>query len=95
MEHSFGDALSRRAGRSPVRAIVLGSGTSTGVPVIGCTCAVCTGKHPKNQRTRASIAVEKDGETILIDTSPEMRLQVLRAGIHRLRAVLYTMASMT
>jgi phosphoribosyl 1,2-cyclic phosphate phosphodiesterase len=90
MEHSFGDALSRRAGRSPVRAIVLGSGTSTGVPVIGCTCAVCTGKHPKNQRTRASIAVEKDGETILIDTSPEMRLQVLRAGIHRLRAVLYT-----
>ncbi len=69
---------------------ILGSGTSTGVPVIGCDCAVCTGYAPKNQRTRASIALEQDGDVILIDTAPEMRIQVLRAGIKKLKAVFYT-----
>lgn len=73
-----------------MRAILLGSGTSTGVPVIGCRCAVCTSDEPKNKRTRASVAVQRGDETILIDTSPEMRLQLLGADIRKLTAVLYT-----
>lgn len=73
-----------------MRAIILGSGTSTGVPVIGCSCSVCQSNHPRNQRTRASVAVQAAGETLLIDTSPEMRLQVLAAGIKRVAAVFYT-----
>ena len=73
-----------------MRAIILGSGTSTGVPVIGCDCKVCLSSSSFNKRTRASIAVENDGEIILIDTSPELRLQVIKAGIKKLRAVFYT-----
>ncbi len=73
-----------------MKAIILGSGTSTGVPVIGCTCLVCKSSDIRNKRTRASIAVQKDGQTLLVDTSPEMRLQVLSAGIDSLSAVLYT-----
>ena len=73
-----------------MRVTVLGAGTSTGVPVIGCQCYVCTGSILKNQRTRASIAIKKNEETILIDTSPEMRLQVLAARISSIRAVFYT-----
>lgn len=73
-----------------MKAVLLGSGTSTGVPVIGCRCSVCTSQHPRNQRTRASVAVQSDEQTILIDTSPEMRLQLLSADIRRLRAVVYT-----
>jgi phosphoribosyl 1,2-cyclic phosphate phosphodiesterase len=73
-----------------MRAILLGSGTSTGVPVIACRCSVCTGGHPRNQRSRASVAVQQGGETILIDTSPELRLQLLASDIRSLRAVLYT-----
>lgn len=69
---------------------ILGSGTSTGVPVIGCRCSVCTSGEPRNQRMRASIAISEGDRTVLIDTSPEMRLQVLRAGIEKLDAVLYT-----
>lgn len=69
---------------------ILGSGTSTGVPVIGCRCAVCKSGEVRNQRMRASIALSEGDRTILIDTSPEMRLQVLRAGIETLDAVLYT-----
>ena len=73
-----------------MRVIILGSGTSTGVPVIGCTCNVCTSSAIKNKRTRASIALQISGSTLLIDTSPEMRLQLLDAGINSLCGVLYT-----
>ena len=74
-----------------MRIHILGSGTSTGVPVIGCSCAVCKSTNPKNQRTRASIAIEfAESRFILIDTSPEMRLQVLAQGIDKIEAVLYT-----
>jgi len=70
---------------------ILGSGTSTGVPVIGCDCPICQSSDPQNQRTRASIAVCVDqNRCFLIDTAPEMRLQVLRAGISDISAVLYT-----
>ncbi|SME88068.1 MBL fold metallo-hydrolase [Pseudobacteriovorax antillogorgiicola] len=73
-----------------MRVHILGSGTSAGVPVIGCHCEVCQSTEPKNKRTRASIAVEVDGKTILIDTAPEMRLQVVRQGIEAIDAVFYT-----
>lgn len=73
-----------------MKLMILGSGTSTGVPVIGCPCAVCKSPDIRNKRTRASIALQKGSETLLIDTSPEMRLQVLQAGIDTVSAVLYT-----
>lgn len=69
---------------------ILGSGTSTGVPVIGCDCKVCLSSDPKDKRTRAAIALEKDGKFLLIDTPPELRLQLLRAGITSIIGVLYT-----
>ena len=69
---------------------LLGTGTSTGVPVIGCDCHICGSTDPKNKRFRSSIAVEVDGEFIVIDTGPEFRLQALRAGITKLKHVLYT-----
>jgi phosphoribosyl 1,2-cyclic phosphate phosphodiesterase len=75
-----------------MRVTILGSGTSTGVPMIGCSCPVCTSTDPQNRRTRASAAVESDGKVILIDTATDLRFQALRWGIKRVDAVLYTHA---
>src|SRR5436305_1422105 len=69
---------------------VLGSGTSMGVPTIGCTCAVCRSGDPHDRRTRPSILLEYNDRVVLIDTTPDFREQALRAGIQRLDAVLYT-----
>src|SRR5579864_530048 len=69
---------------------VLGSGTSMGVPTIGCQCAVCTSADARDRRTRPSIMVQWDGHTVLIDTTPDFREQALREGIRRIDAVLYT-----
>jgi phosphoribosyl 1,2-cyclic phosphate phosphodiesterase len=71
---------------------LLGTGTSMGVPMIGCTCPVCTSAHPRNQRTRTGVHVAAPDGGLLIDTSPEMRLQLIREGISRVDAVLYTHA---
>jgi phosphoribosyl 1,2-cyclic phosphate phosphodiesterase len=71
---------------------VLGSGTSMGVPTIGCDCPVCRSSDPHDRRTRPSILVEYDGHSILIDTTPDFRQQAIREGISRLDAVLYTHA---
>ncbi|MFA6688182.1 MAG: MBL fold metallo-hydrolase [Sphaerochaetaceae bacterium] len=68
----------------------LGTGTSHGVPVIGCSCPVCTSSDPRDQRYRSSILIQTEGRDILVDTGPEFRLQAIRAGIKRLDAVLYT-----
>ena len=71
----------------------LGTGTSFGVPQLGCACAVCHSPDPRDQRTRVGAAVETDeGGTILIDTPPELRLQLVRARIDSVDAVLYTHA---
>lgn len=68
----------------------LGTGTSTGVPVIGCTCAVCTSNDPRNKRLRSSVLVRYGETVILVDTSPDLRQQALRTGLTRIDAVLYT-----
>ena len=69
----------------------LGTGTSFGVPQLGCRCEVCRSSDPRDHRSRVGAAVETDsGAVILIDTPPELRVQLLRAGITRVDAVLYT-----
>jgi len=73
-----------------MRVILLGCATSTGVPIIGCNCAVCTSTHPRNKRTRSSLFVQSRGKNILIDTAPDLRFQALAHNITRLDAVLYT-----
>jgi len=69
---------------------VLGSGTSSGVPVIACDCAVCKSTNPKNNRLRTSCLIEIDKHNILIDTGPDLRLQALKFNIRHVDAVLYT-----
>jgi phosphoribosyl 1,2-cyclic phosphate phosphodiesterase len=74
-----------------LRLVVLGSGTSFGVPVIGCRCDVCTSEDPRDRRTRVAAVIEDEaGRRVLIDTPPELRLQLLRERIGQLDAVLYT-----
>lgn len=70
--------------------IFLGSGTSSGVPVVGCHCTVCTSSDARNNRTRPSVLVQTGSGNILIDASPELRLQLLREGIDRVDALLFT-----
>ena len=69
---------------------IIGSGTSTGVPQIGCTCAVCTSVDPKDNRLRASAIVETDDARILIDCGPDFREQVLHLPYERIDGVLIT-----
>jgi phosphoribosyl 1,2-cyclic phosphate phosphodiesterase len=68
----------------------LGTGTSTGVPSIGCECETCRSDDPRDKRLRASVLIEHDGQTVLVDTSADFRQQALRAKIRRLDAVLIT-----
>lgn len=73
------------------RVIVLGSGTSHGVPMIGCTCAVCRSDDPRDRRTRPSIVIDVEGgPAILVDTSTDLRHQALAHGLTRVDAILYT-----
>ena len=69
---------------------ILGSGTSTGVPVLGCHCAVCSSSAPENQRTRCSALLHWHGRNVLIDTATDFRQQALREGIDHIDAVLFT-----
>lgn len=73
-----------------MQVIVLGSGTSTGVPVIGCKCRVCMSENPKNKRLRASIIIQQNEQNILVDTSTDLRAQCLAHNIKRVDTVLYT-----
>jgi phosphoribosyl 1,2-cyclic phosphate phosphodiesterase len=70
--------------------ILLGTGTSHGVPIIGCHCAVCTSTDPRNNRMRTGVAVQTGTGTFLIDTPPEMRIQLIRERIDVAHAVVYT-----
>ncbi|MBN1342047.1 MAG: MBL fold metallo-hydrolase, partial [Phycisphaerae bacterium] len=74
-----------------VRVTFLGTGTSHGIPMIGCDCDVCASPDPRDKRMRVSIAVEyDDGYTLLVDTTPELRLQCLDYDVRRCDAVLFT-----
>jgi phosphoribosyl 1,2-cyclic phosphate phosphodiesterase len=73
-----------------MRLTLLGTGTSMGVPQIGCSCPVCTSDDPRDRRTRTAALVEHEGARLLIDTPPELRLQLLTAGVGHVDAVLYT-----
>lgn len=70
--------------------ILLGTGTSVGVPAIGCGCEVCTSDNPRNQRLRASVIVGLPEGNLLVDTSPDLRMQLLRERIGLVHSVIYT-----
>lgn len=74
----------------PLRITVLGSGTSVGVPTVGCHCDVCRSGDPRDKRLRPSVLLSYYGRSVLVDTTPDFRSQALRAGIERLDAVLFT-----
>jgi len=69
---------------------VLGSGTSMGVPTLGCDCAVCRSSDPHDKRTRPSVMIEYAGKVVLIDTAPDFYAQAIREHIQRVDAVFYT-----
>jgi phosphoribosyl 1,2-cyclic phosphate phosphodiesterase len=73
-----------------MKITVLGSGTSVGVPTIGCHCSVCTSTDPRDNRLRPSILVSYDGRNVLVDTTPDFRTQALRAAIQRIDAIVFT-----
>jgi phosphoribosyl 1,2-cyclic phosphodiesterase len=69
---------------------ILGSGTSTGVPLIGCDCAVCTSTDDKNKRLRTSIKIQSKTTTVVIDTTPDFRYQMLRTQTTKIDAIVFT-----
>ena len=75
---------------TPLKITVLGSGTSMGVPTLGCPCRVCNSNDPHDKRLRPSILLSRDGQNVVIDTTPDFRQQAMRAGIDRLDAILLT-----
>jgi phosphoribosyl 1,2-cyclic phosphate phosphodiesterase len=74
----------------PLALTILGSGTSTGVPVLGCRCVVCRSTDAENRRTRCSALLNWDGRNVLIDTATDFRQQALREGLERVDAVLFS-----
>src|SRR5947209_13963612 len=68
----------------------LGTGTSVGVPMVGCDCEVCRSENPRNQRFRCAVLIGTNQGNILIDTPPELRLQLLREKVRKVHAVLFT-----
>ena len=75
-----------------MRLVFLGTGTSYGVPQIGCDCRTCTSQDPRDRRTRTAALIEAGGRRLLIDTPPELRLQLVDAGVTSVDAVLFTHA---
>lgn len=80
----------RHVATPPLTVTLLGTGTSTGVPVLGCECDICTSDDPRDTRTRTSCYVQVDGMGLLIDTGPDFRRQALREHVGRIDAVCYT-----
>jgi phosphoribosyl 1,2-cyclic phosphate phosphodiesterase len=70
--------------------LFLGTGTSTGVPMIGCNCTTCTSDNPKNKRTRCSVVLGLPEGNLLIDTTPDLRSQMLREGVGMVQSLLFT-----
>lgn len=85
MPHSPANAMT-----SELKILFLGTGTSTGVPLIGCQCEVCQSSSPKNKRLRSSVIIDDGSTRLLVDSSPDLRQQALREGISSVDAVVYT-----
>ena len=68
----------------------LGTGTSQGIPVIACDCKVCKSENPKDNRLRTSVLIEVENQTIVIDTGPDFRQQMLRENVQKLDAIVFT-----
>jgi phosphoribosyl 1,2-cyclic phosphate phosphodiesterase len=77
---------------SEIELLFLGTGTSAGVPMIGCHCEVCSSTDPHDHRDRPSVCISYGGKRIIVDTSPELRLQCIRHSINMIDAVVYTHA---
>src|SRR5258708_9032287 len=74
----------------PIKVTVLGSGTSMGVPSLACHCRVCSSKDRHDNRLRPSLLLSRNGQNVIIDTTPDFRQQALRASLDRLDAILLT-----
>lgn len=74
----------------PLKITFLGTGTSSGVPMIACSCEVCTSINPKDNRLRSSIMVQSETTTIIVDTTPDFRFQMLREKLKNIDAVIFT-----
>lgn len=85
-----GDLVADSVAVAKRRLTFLGTGTSSGVPMIGCECAVCRSADPRNQRMRCSVLVALPGGNLLIDTTPEMRLQLVRERVMQVHAIAFT-----
>ena len=72
--------------------LFLGTGTSAGIPMIGCHCPVCSSPDPRDKRTRPSVVISYSDTRVLVDTTPELRLQCVAHGVDRVEAVVYTHA---
>ena len=70
----------------------LGTGTSAGIPMIGCHCEVCSSPDPRDRRTRPSVVISYGGCRVLVDTTPELRLQCVSNGVDRIDAIVFTHA---
>lgn len=77
---------------SQVELLFLGTGTSAGVPMIGCHCAVCTSTDPHDKRMRPSVVISYSGTRVLVDTTPELRLQCIANGVDRIDTIVFTHA---
>src|SRR3954451_11406494 len=77
---------------SDIDLLFLGTGTSAGVPMIGCHCEVCSSTDPHDKRTRPSVVISYNDTRVLIDTTPELRLQCVANGVDRIDAVVFTHA---
>lgn len=73
-----------------LRITFLGTGTSGGVPMIACDCAICSSKNEKDKRLRSSILVQSETTTLIVDTTPDFRSQMLRENVKKLNAVIFT-----
>ena len=78
------------SGTPALKITVLGSGTSVGVPTVGCHCPVCSSTDPRDKRLRPSVLLTYAGQNVVIDTTPDFRAQMLRARVDRLDAIIYT-----
>src|SRR5881396_2493604 len=75
-----------------IELLFLGTGTSAGIPMIGCRCAVCTSSDPRDKRTRPSVVISYAQTRVLVDTTPELRLQCIANGVDQIDAIVFTHA---